>query len=147
MMPILNPEKPKRVTLMVANTLFEALSGVRPVNWRIIIHEIVTRGISQIGKRPSYISPSLCIFTSFIIAPLSMKMISCRRQGTKSNTSFNRCRTNPTRKAIPQFRKRPHPHRKLSGKFPESGFPTSSLSPPSSCFSTSATSVSARCRT
>ena len=57
MMPILHPEKPKRVTLTVANTLFRAISGVRPVNWRVIIHEIVARGISQIGKKPSYISP------------------------------------------------------------------------------------------
>ena len=57
MMPILNPEKPKWVTLAVANTLFGALSGVRPVNWGVIIHEIVARGISQIGKKPSYIFP------------------------------------------------------------------------------------------
>ena len=56
-MPILNPEKPKRVTLTVANTLFGALSGVRSVNWGFIIHEIVARGISHIGKKPSYISP------------------------------------------------------------------------------------------
>ena len=46
MMPIVNPEKPKRITLTMANTLFGALSGVRPVNWGLIIHEIVTRGIS-----------------------------------------------------------------------------------------------------
>ena len=57
MMPILNPEKPKQVTLTVANTLFGALSGVRPMNWGVIIHEIVTRGISQLRKKPSYISP------------------------------------------------------------------------------------------
>ena len=57
MMPILNPEKPKRVTLTVANTLFGALSGVRPVDWGVIIHEIVARGISQIGKKPFYVSP------------------------------------------------------------------------------------------
>ncbi len=46
MMPILNPQKPKRVTLTVANTLFGALSGVRPLNWGVIIHEIVARSIS-----------------------------------------------------------------------------------------------------
>ena len=33
LMPILNPEKPKRITLTMAHTLFGALSGVRPVNW------------------------------------------------------------------------------------------------------------------
>ena len=32
MMLILNPEKPKRITLTVANTLFGALSGFRSVN-------------------------------------------------------------------------------------------------------------------
>ena len=57
MMPILNPEKPKRVTLTVANTLFGALSGVRPVNWGIIIHDIVEKGIQQIGQRTSYLTP------------------------------------------------------------------------------------------
>ena len=57
MMPILNPEKPKWVTLTVANTLFGVLSRVRPVNWGVIIHKIVARGISQIGKKSSYISP------------------------------------------------------------------------------------------
>ena len=46
MMPILNPEKPKRVLLTVANTLFGALSGIWPVNWGLIIHKIVARGIS-----------------------------------------------------------------------------------------------------
>ena len=57
MMPILNPEKPKRITLTMANTLFGALSEVRPINWVLIIHEIVTRGISQIDRKPPYISP------------------------------------------------------------------------------------------
>ena len=57
MMPILNPEKPKRVTLTVANTLFGALSGVRPVNWGIIIQDIVEKGIPLIGQRTSYLTP------------------------------------------------------------------------------------------
>ena len=57
MMPILNPEKPKRITLTVANTLFGALSGVRPVNWGLIIHDIVERGLPLIGRKPSYLSP------------------------------------------------------------------------------------------
>ena len=57
MMPILNMEKPKWITLTMANTLFGALSGVRPVNWGLIIHKIMARGISKIGRKPSYISP------------------------------------------------------------------------------------------
>ena len=32
LLPILNPEKPKRISLTMANTLFGSMSGVRPVN-------------------------------------------------------------------------------------------------------------------
>ena len=59
MMPILNSEKPKRITLTVTNTLFGALSGVQPVNWVLIIHDIVERGLSLIGRKPSYLFPSI----------------------------------------------------------------------------------------
>ena len=57
LMPILYLEKPKRISLTMANTLFEALSGVRPVNWGLLIHEIVGRAIPNIGRKPSYLSP------------------------------------------------------------------------------------------
>ena len=57
LMPILNPEKPKRISLTMANTLFGALSGVRPVNWGLLIHEIVGRAIPNIGQKSSYLSP------------------------------------------------------------------------------------------
>ena len=33
MMPILNPKKPKRITLTMANTLFGALSEVQPMHY------------------------------------------------------------------------------------------------------------------
>jgi hypothetical protein len=56
LMPILNPEKPKRISLTMANTMFGALSGVRLVNWGLLIHEIVGRAIPHIGQKPSYIS-------------------------------------------------------------------------------------------
>ena len=58
-MPILNPEKPKRISLTMANTLFGAMSGVRPVNWGLLIHEVVARAIPNIGQKPSYLSPFL----------------------------------------------------------------------------------------
>jgi hypothetical protein len=58
-MPILNPEKPKRISLKMANTLFGAMSRVRPVNWGLLIHEVVTRAIPNIGRKPSYLSPFL----------------------------------------------------------------------------------------
>ena len=58
-MPILNPEKPKRISLTMANTLFGAMSGVRLVNWGLLIHEVVGRAILNIGQKPSYLSPFL----------------------------------------------------------------------------------------
>ena len=42
LMPILNSEKPKRISLTMANTLFGAMSGVRPVNWGLPGLSIVT---------------------------------------------------------------------------------------------------------
>jgi hypothetical protein len=59
LMPILNPEKPKRISLTMANTMFGAMSGVRPVNWGVLIHEVVGRAIPHIGRKPSYLSPFL----------------------------------------------------------------------------------------
>jgi hypothetical protein len=41
----------------MANTLFGAMSGVRPVNWGLLIHETVARAIPSIGRKPSYLSP------------------------------------------------------------------------------------------
>ena len=57
LMPILNPEKPKRITLTMANTLFGALFGVWQVNWVVLIHKVVSRAIPYIGRKPSYLSP------------------------------------------------------------------------------------------
>ena len=65
MMPILNPEKPKRITLTAANTLFGALSGVRPVNWGQIIHDYVELNIPLIGQKPSYLSPFILHLYSY----------------------------------------------------------------------------------
>ena len=56
-MPILNPDKPKRITLTMANILFGALFGVRPVNWGMLIHEVVSQAIPYICRKPSYLSP------------------------------------------------------------------------------------------
>jgi hypothetical protein len=59
LMPILNPEKPKRIFLTMANTVFGAMFGVRPVNWGLLIHEVIGRAIPHIGRKPSYLSPFL----------------------------------------------------------------------------------------
>ena len=41
----------------MANTMFGALSGVRPVNWGLLIQELVARALPYIGRKPSYLSP------------------------------------------------------------------------------------------
>jgi hypothetical protein len=56
-LPILSPEKPKRLTITMANTLFGAMSGVRPVNWGRLIQEYVERNIPFIGRKPFFLSP------------------------------------------------------------------------------------------
>ena len=56
LMPILYPEKPKRISLTMANNMFGALFGVRPVNRGLLIHEIVGRTLPNIGEKPSYLS-------------------------------------------------------------------------------------------
>ena len=57
LLPILNPDKPKRISLTMANTMFGAMSEIRPVNWGLIIHEVVGRALPQIGRKPSFLSP------------------------------------------------------------------------------------------
>ena len=57
LLPILNPDKPKRISLTMSNTLFGAMSGVWPVNWGMIIHEVVGRALPHIGRKPSFLSP------------------------------------------------------------------------------------------
>ena len=55
-MPVLNLENPRRITLTMANTQVRAMSGVQPVNWGVLIHEVFSRAISYIGQNPSYFS-------------------------------------------------------------------------------------------
>src|SRR6202048_1494100 len=44
-------------TLTMANTLFGAMSRVRPLNWGLIIHEVVGRALPNVGHKPSFLSP------------------------------------------------------------------------------------------
>ena len=41
LVPLLYPEKPTRVTITVGNTIFGALSGERPVDWGIVVKDVV----------------------------------------------------------------------------------------------------------
>ena len=54
---ILNPDKPKRISLTMANTLFGAMSWVRSVNWGLLIHKRVKKLLPHIERKTSFISP------------------------------------------------------------------------------------------
>ena len=48
--PLLYLEKPTKVTITVGNTIFGALSGERPVDWGIVVKDLVQRLLSGMGK-------------------------------------------------------------------------------------------------
>ena len=50
LVPLLYLEKPTRVTITVGNTIFGALSGERPVDWGIVVKDLVQRLLSGMGK-------------------------------------------------------------------------------------------------
>ena len=50
LVPLLYPEKPTRITIMVGNTIFGALSGERPIDWGIVVKDLVQRLLSGMGK-------------------------------------------------------------------------------------------------
>ena len=54
---ILNPEKPKYMSITMANTIIGALSGARLVDWGWLIQEFVEKSLPHIGKKPSPLSP------------------------------------------------------------------------------------------
>jgi hypothetical protein len=59
LIPILYPEKPTRVTVTVANTIFGAFEG-RPVNWGKVIGSVVAKLAANVGKgKTSPIGPYL----------------------------------------------------------------------------------------
>ena len=50
LVPLLYPEKPTRVTIMVGNTIFGALSGERPVDWGVVVKDLVERLLFGMGR-------------------------------------------------------------------------------------------------
>ena len=62
LVPLLYPEKSTRVTITVGNTIFGALSGERPVDWGIVVKDLVQRLLSRMGK--SKATP-ICSFLSY----------------------------------------------------------------------------------
>ena len=50
LVPLLYSKKPTRVTITVGNTIFRALSGERPVDWGLVVKDLVQRLFSGMGK-------------------------------------------------------------------------------------------------
>ena len=50
LVPLLYPEKPMRVTITVGNTIFGALFGERPVDWGIVVKDLIQRLVSGMEK-------------------------------------------------------------------------------------------------
>ena len=50
LVPLLYLKKPTRVIIMVGNTIFGALSGERPVDWGVVVKDLVQRLLSGMGK-------------------------------------------------------------------------------------------------
>ena len=48
--PLLYPEKPTRVTITVGNTIFGALSRERPVDWGVVVKDLVQRLMTRMGR-------------------------------------------------------------------------------------------------
>ena len=58
--PILYPEKPARVTIIVGNTIFGVYTREREVDWVVVIKDTVQRLLTGIGKsKPTPICPYL----------------------------------------------------------------------------------------
>ena len=50
LIPILYLEKPTRVTVMVGNTVIGALLGDRPIDWGLLIYDVVARMVGLVSK-------------------------------------------------------------------------------------------------
>ena len=60
LVPIMQSDKPTRMISTIGNTIFEALSGERPVDWGKVFSELVQRLVGGAGKsKPTPICPFL----------------------------------------------------------------------------------------
>ena len=58
LIPIMYPEKPTRVTVTVGNTMFGALLGDRPVDWGLLIYDVVIWMVGLVSKgKPTMVCP------------------------------------------------------------------------------------------
>ena len=60
LVPIVHPDKPTQVTIMIRNTLFGALDGGREVDWGVVFRDLAQRLAKGVGKpKPTPICPFL----------------------------------------------------------------------------------------
>ena len=58
LIPILYSEKPTRVTVIVGNKIFRALLGDQPVDWGLLIYDVVGRMVRLVLKgKPTMVCP------------------------------------------------------------------------------------------
>ena len=82
LVPLLYPEKPTRVTITVGNMIFGALSGERPVDWGIVVKDLVQRLLFGMGK--SKATP-ICPY-------MYWKCTNERRKYNKASTNTQACK-------------------------------------------------------
>ena len=60
LVPIVHPDKPIRVTIMIGNTTFGAVDGGREVDWGVVFRDMAQRLAKGVGKpKPTPICPFL----------------------------------------------------------------------------------------
>ena len=58
--PIVHSDKPTRVTITIKNTIFGALDGRHPVDWKLVFRDLAQRLVARVGRQKSTpISPFL----------------------------------------------------------------------------------------
>ena len=93
LIPLLYPEKPTRVTITVGNTIFGALSGERPVDWGIVVKDLVQRLVSGMGKSKA---TSICPYVFHLyhshelLLPAEKKEYRIKEALLKHNVEFER---------------------------------------------------------
>ena len=63
LIPILYPEKPTWVTMTVGSSVFGALLGDRPVDWGLLIYDVVARMVGLVLKgKSTMVCPFMFLF-------------------------------------------------------------------------------------
>ena len=63
LVPILHPEKPTRLTITLANTLYGSYLGERVVNWAIIVRDVVIRLKKSVNNTKRF---TICRFLIYL---------------------------------------------------------------------------------